>query len=185
MSEILCRLNAKAGISEGFGGIPDLTTSDIAAALAGANKAGVYLLLAKDCGLPELTAKKEYKAICGLFYPEVHKLAKRLKWRLHGTQRRTLDIFTDIVVADVIAGTRCPSCRGTKYSLINPSNECRTCRGTGVYVIPDKEKARQMGISPSAYCKNWVRKEPDIKSLLERRIYQAEQSIYRKLHGEL
>ena len=182
--QLLTRLNAKAGISEGFGGIPELTTSDICAALAGANKAGLAFLIARDAGLPE-NCLREYEAICGHFEKEVHKLAKRLKWPLRNSGTAKLVVFTRIQLAESIAGTRCPSCRGTRYSLIHPSELCRTCRGTGVYVLEDRIKANLMQISPPAYHKTWYPREKEVKMLFERRIYSAEKSIYSKLYEAL
>jgi hypothetical protein len=174
--EKLTLLNPKTTSMDGIGGIPELTPSDLAACCAGANEAGFLLLTYQVCGVGE------YKRLHATFLPEAIRLARRLKWSLKRPER--LDMFLKVMLVEAIADKRCPSCRGTKYSLMSPSSECRTCRGTGIYMLQDYAKAEIMEISKQAYSKTWYPREKDIKALFDRRIYQAKQSIFKRLREE-
>lgn len=181
MTEILVKLNPGSINLEGrvSGGRPELTTADISAALAGANKAGLDLLIGQICGV------SEYKVIYGLFLPEAIKVATRLKWRTDsGTQVRTRRLL-DIVLSESLLSRRCPSCHGTKYSIINPSQYCESCNGTGLFNNFDYLKAQYLEISDRAWRKTWREREKDLIALLERRAYQAKRKIINNLYGEL
>ena len=177
--QLLTRLNAGTVNFEGVsGGIPELTTSDIAAALNGANEAGLKLLIAQVCGTGE------YKALYALFIPEVHRLGVRLKWRTDAITRARTGKLLDIVLSESILSRKCPSCHGTKYSFINPAEFCPTCKGTGLTQNFDYLKARILGISDRAWRKTWKEREKDIQALLDRRAYQAKRKIIINLYGE-
>ena len=178
--QLLTRLNAGTINPEGVsGGIPELTTSDIAAALTGTNEAGLKLLLSQICGT------SEYKALYDLYLPEVQRLAVRLKWRLDKpTQDRAYKLL-HIVLSESILSRKCPSCHGTKYSFINPAEFCPTCKGTGLTQNFDYLKAKILGISDRGYRKTWREREKDVQALLDRRVYQAKRKIIINLYGEL
>lgn len=179
--QILTRLNPKCGWStEGFyGGSPELTTSDLAAALAGTNKAGLKLLLGQICGV------SEYKEVYALFLPEVIRIAKRLNWRTDTLTHARTGKLLDIVLSESLLSRKCPSCHGTKYSIINPAAHCESCGGTGLFNNFDYLKAQYLEISDRAWRKTWREREKDIKALLDRRAYQAKRRIIINLYGEL
>ena len=156
-----------------------LTASDVAAALAGANKAGLALLLGQICGT------SEYNAIYGLFWPETIKLANRLNWRTDEPTLVRMGRLLDIVLSESILSKKCPSCRGTKYSFINPADPCPTCKGTGLNINFDYLKAQYLEISDRAWRKTWRERERDIKALLDRRSYQAKRKIISNLYEKL
>ena len=173
--QILTRLNAKAGISEGFGGIPDLTTSDIAAALYNCNKPGLMVLLAKVCG------EGDYKAIYEVLFPQVLRRGFREKWRLRPSDEARAGKLLEIAIKETVGTNICPSCKGVKHSLINPTEECQLCNGTGKWLIYDQQKADYLGISARAYRKIWRERLETIKSLIEAREWQAQQRFYKNL----
>lgn len=156
-----------------------LTASDVAAALSGANKAGLNLLIGQICGI------SEYNELYGLFLPEALRVSKRLKWRTDDTTRARTHKLLDLVLVESIASNKCPSCHGTKYSYINPSKFCELCGGTGLTKRFDYLKAKHLGISDRAWRKTWRERESDLKALLDRRIHQAKRSIINNLYGEL
>ena len=178
--ELLVRLVPGSIPAEGrvSGGIPELTTSDIAAALTGANKAGLNLLLGQICGVGE------YKAIYELFLPEAIKVAIRFKWRSDKLTRTRTERLLDIVLSESLLSRRCPSCRGTKYSIINKAKPCESCNGTGLFNNFDYLKAQYLGISDRAWRKTWREREKDLKVLLDRRAHQAKRKIINNLYGE-
>ena len=177
--QLLTRLNAGTINLEGVsGGIPELTTSDIAAALAGTNKAGLKLLIGQICGM------SEYKALYELFLPEVHRLGLRLKWRLDEHTQARAGKLLHIVLSESLLSRKCPSCHGTKYSSINPAEHCPTCKGTGLTQNFDYLKAQILEISDRAWRKTWKEREKDIQALLDRRAYQAKRRIIINLYGE-
>ncbi len=176
--QFLTRLNAKAGISEGFGGVPELTVSDIAAALAGADPAGLSLLLCQVCG------ESDFKALYATFYPEAIKLSKRLKWRSAGSIQARTGKLLEVVLFEAMCDKKCPSCRGTQYSLLDPSKPCRTCKGTGSWMVPDYVKAEYIGVSKGAFSRVWLGREDELRYLLDRRLYRAETKIFDNLYGE-
>ena len=173
--QILTRLNPKAGISEGFGGIPDLTTADIAASLAGANKPGLMVLIAKVCG------NGDSKAIYETFFPEVLRRGCREKWRLRAADEARAGKLLEIAINETVGTNICPSCKGVKHSLINPTETCQLCDGTGKWLIYDQQKADYLGISARAYRKIWRERLEIIKGLIEAREGQAKQKIYKNL----
>ena len=174
--EILTRLNAKAGMSEGLGGVPELTTSDICAALAGANEAGLELLIGQVCG------EGDINAICETFLPDAIRLSKRLKWRSDEQTMVRIVKLLDIVVYQSLSPNKCPTCRGTKHDLDNPVKSCETCKGTGGFTIPQSAKAEYLGMTGRAWRKTWSEREEDLKMLLERRLHQAKLSICNHLY---
>ena len=161
------------------GGRPELTVSDIAAALTGANKAGLSLLIGQICGI------SEYKAIYGLFLPEVMRVANRLNWRSDKPTQARIAKLLDLVLSESILSYKCPNCHGTKYSYINPSKPCESCNGTGLFNNFDYLKAKHLEISDRAWRKTWREREKDLKALLDRRAYQAKRKIINNLYGEL
>ena len=163
-------------MSEGLGGIPELTTSDICAALAGANKAGLKLLIGQVCG------EGDINAICDTFRPEVIRLSKRLKWRSDELTMARIAKLLDIVVYESLSPNKCPTCRGTKHDITNPVKSCETCKGTGGFAIPQSAKAEYLGMSGRAWRKTWKDREDDIRTLLEIRLHQARVSICNKLY---
>jgi len=177
--QFLTKLNPKTVNLTPIGGNSELSPADIAACCAGANEAGLNLLIMQVCG------QGEYKAIYESFLPAVLRLALRLKWSQKAAGLARLDKFVRIMLCETISDRKCPSCRGTKFSLIDPSKACRTCRGTGVYVLPDSVKAELMNISKQSYSKTWVKREREVKDLFEWSIHDAKRSIYSKLHEQI
>ena len=178
--QLLVRLNPNHINMEGAGGgIPELTTSDINAALAGANKAGLELLIGQVCGAAD------FKTLYETFLPETLRCANRLKWSLVGSGAARVHKLLQIVLFEAISARKCPSCRGTKRSLLNPVDKCPTCYGSGVWFGYDRAKAKYLGISDQAWRKTWREREKDIQALLDRRIYQAKKRIHANLYGEL
>ena len=166
------------------GGRPELTTSDIAAALTGANKAGLSLLIGQICGV------SHYKAVYDLFLPEAIKVATRLKWHSDKLTRARIAKLLDLVLSESLLSYKCPSCRGTKFSVMNHSmannaKPCESCNGTGLFNNFDYLKAKHLEISDRAWRKTWREREKELKALLDRRAYQAKRKIINNLYGEL
>jgi len=176
--EKLTILNPKSINMDSLGGRSEWTAADMSACCAGANQPGLDLLIFQICG------EGEYKALYDVFEPEAIRVAKRLKWSLTRSGLLRIEVFTKILLYEAVTGTKCPSCRGTKFSRIEPTKPCRTCRGTGMYTLSDHAKAKLMEISQQAYTKTWRKREKEIKALFDRRIYQAKQSIYKKLREQ-
>lgn len=176
--QLLIRLNPGHINPDSTGGRSELTTSDIAAALAGANKPGLDLLIGQVCG------ESDFKALYGLFLPQVYRLANRLKWSLTGNGEPRMAKLLQIVLFEAIAPRKCPSCKGTRYSLLNLSQKCPTCYGAGVWFGYDRAKAKYLGISDQAWRKTWREREKDIQALLDQRMYQAKRQIQANLYGD-
>jgi len=116
--------------------------------------------------------------------PEVIKVSTRLNWRSdQPTQARTRKLL-DLVLSESLLSRRCPSCHGTKRSIINPARECDSCKGTGLFNNFDYLKAQYLDISDRAWRKTWREREKDIKALLDRRAYQAKRKIINNLYGQ-
>lgn len=169
--EKLTILNPKSINMNGVGGIPELTAADLAACCSNANNAGFLLLVAQVCG------SYNFSMVFNEFWPETEKLAKRLKWRMREKDKETLKKFLEMLLIDSIFSEKCPSCRGTKYSLINPSEKCPTCGGSGQPLTFDFKKAEYIGITKQSYSETWLEREDEVKALFDRRTYQVVQSI--------
>jgi len=109
------------------------------------------------------------------------RLAWRNGWKLTEKGQKKFKILVYLAICEKVATNCCPSCRGTKYSLLRPSEPCRTCRGTGKWKIDDYVKAKAIGISKQAYSKTWRERFDDILMLLETREYSAKRAIYQLL----
>lgn len=175
--QILTRLNPGTINFEGSrGGIPELTTSDIAACLAGANITGMNILLKRVAGF-EIAIQRIYDTV----RDSALRVAWRNGWKLTDKGLEKLVILLYLAICEKVATNVCPSCRGTKYSILRPSEHCRTCRGTGKWKIDDYIKAKAIGISKSAYSQTWRERFDDLLLLLETREYQAKRSMYQML----
>lgn len=175
MSEILTRLNAKVQSYTDSGGKAELTPQDIAAACAGTTDIGLHIALARICGSREAQVKA--------FYPilrEVAGMAARGGWKIPKGKER-LRSLTQLAVFEATNHQACPTCRGTQQNPKNPAKPCATCRGTGLYVLQDQERAASIGISKQAWSQTWQRRYEDIKLFIEDQEHAAIRAIHRKL----
>ena len=88
----------------------------------------------------------KYSAIYDLFLPEAMKVSARLKWRTDKPTQERIRKLLDIVLSESLLSRRCPSCHGTKNSIINPAKHCEACKGTGLFNNFDYLKANYLEI---------------------------------------
>ena len=175
--QLLTRLNAGTINLEGVsGGIPELTTADLSACLAGADHAGLDLLLKRVTGLA-VAHNDIYKQV----RERCLRLAVRNGWKITEKSINKILILLFIAIYEQTADIVCPSCRGTKYSQLRPSEHCATCHGSGKWRIADPVKAELIGISKQGYSQTWRYRYDDIKIMLDTREYLAKKSIFKLL----
>jgi len=141
---LVARLTAK-GIQPGmpFGGIPDLTKTDIAAACSGTHSLQFHLILAKYCD-------DVYSAL-----KAVGELMEEMRirdgvWR--EMEARRLQCVAATIIDEFVAAKRCRSCKGTG-EVKNGTTivTCKPCEGGGKRPISATSRAKLIGMPESTY----------------------------------
>lgn len=176
--EILTLLNPSTINPDSTGGLPELTAADLSACLAGANTNGTELLLNRVAGL-----KISEKALFINLFIDVLRMAHRNGYKLTNKKAKRLEQLLTIALYEHLSGQICPSCKGTKYSLIDPSKPCSTCRGTGKYRLSDSQRAQVIGIKKQSW-RHWNDIYTDIEILLQSREYQVIKKLKKMLKND-
>ncbi len=170
MFELLVRLNPKSAPMMRMDGVSELTSADIAAACAGANKFGVDIILAKIAG-------KSTKDLDARLYGMVVDLIAKEKWKMRGKSKR-IEALLDLIIAEHINETRCASCHGTRYIL---AKRCTECNATGYIRFNDSLRAQLLGVDKSTFCKVWKERYFRILEVLSANEYDSYYHIRRLL----
>ncbi len=177
--EMLTKLNPKAGISEGYGGIPELTTSDIAACLSGADDIGLMILLRGvngDTSSHQAAHEKLLKAVI--------RLAKEKKWKVNNSGENIVNLL-NLCLIEYICPIKCPTCKGTGLYRYR---ECTTCHGTTNYTLNNTQRAKLIGVHKSRYGRTWQSRHKQVTEYINTTLpaheYRAKRSIIKKLYGE-
>ncbi|MBT8282135.1 MAG: hypothetical protein KJO86_00230 [Muriicola sp.] len=173
--EILTKLNAKTVSFDSIGGIPDLTAHDVCSALSGADEGGLRLLLSKILGV------RQFEAIYRHFYPMAIALAKKDHWKLTARSVERISRLLELSIYEYTSTNVCPSCNGTKYSMIDKTKLCGFCRGSGRFTYPDRAKAEFLGVKGSSYSRTWRPRADKIVIMLGDSEYLAKKHIRRRL----
>ena len=155
--QLLTRLNAGTVNLEGVsGGIPELTTSDIAACLAGGDNIGLMILMRRDAG-----DTSAHKAAYRRLVKGVIRVAKQNRWKIKGAKE--VKSLLNLCLYEYIYPQKCPTCGGTGYYRYK---ECGTCHGTTNYVLNDSQRAYAIGVHRSNYRRTWSTRHKQVTDYL-------------------
>ena len=141
---LVARLTAK-GIQPGmpFGGIPDLTKTDIAAACSGTHSLQFHLVLAKYCD-DVYSALKAVGELMG------EMRMRDSVWREMEPQK--LQCVAAMIIDEFVAAKRCRSCKGTgEVKSGTTIVTCKPCQGSGKRLISATSRAKAIGMPESTY----------------------------------
>lgn len=124
------------------GGIPELTSSDIAAAFLGVPDGPYYLAMLKYVRDEQVQPRLFYS-----LYDRAVKLSVKHKWDHSKEERGTAPIrkLCRLAIFEIVNPGRCGGCRGT--GLYNDQRPCVTCSGSGLALITDDVRRQCCGIS--------------------------------------
>jgi hypothetical protein len=176
--EILTLLNPSTINPDSTGGLPELTAADVSACLAGANTNGTELLLNRVAGL-----RVSEKALFISLFVDTLRIMRRNGHKLTNKKAKRVEQLLAIALHEHLSGQICPSCKGTKYSLIDPSKPCSTCRGTGKYRLSDAQRSQILGIKKQSW-PHWRDIYTDIEVLLQTREYQVIKKLRKMLKND-
>jgi len=176
MSEILTRLNAKVQSFSDSGGKSELTTSDIAAACSGSDKLGLSVLLLKVCDDRSAQEPFFYR-----LYNRITDLATKQKWKTDKRGDDRIRSVMQLALFEKIAEKKCPTCNGTRYDPFDPTKKCEQCKGSGEWLLEDRDRAHAIGVSKQAWSKTWTNRYQDICAVIEGTEYTAKHQIWAKL----
>ena len=156
--QILTRLNPKGVNLEGVnGGIPELTTADLSACLAGADNIGLMVILRRvtdDTSGHREAYKRLMKGII--------RVAKQNRWKL-GKNDNKIKQLLNLCLYEYIYPIKCPTCRGTGYYRYK---ECPTCHGTTNYTLNDSQRAYALGVHRSNWRRTWANRHKQVSEYL-------------------
>lgn len=140
---IISKLSAK-GIDIGAprGGIPELTSSDVAAAFRGVRDGPYYLAVYKYVRDDSVQPQLFYEV-----YDRAVRLSVKLNWRHTDEERGQAPIrrLCRLAIFEVANPLCCGGCGGS--GLYNDQRTCVTCNGTGKATITDDMRRQFCGIS--------------------------------------
>lgn len=134
----------------GFGGIPDLSQTDVAAALAGLHGPAYWLMRLKYCGDVSLAKP----------------LADSIAWRMLGeamvgegedVSAQVARKLSVVILMQFTTGPVCEDCHGTGTAFEGATvRDCRPCGGTGRLVMTTERSANIAGVSAPTYRKRYA-----------------------------
>lgn len=171
----------------GFGGVPKLTVSDIAASLAGLSVIQTLIMRAKWIGDGHARIQLEREVAGSILQAAQARKLREITWkRCHGAAR--------IVMSHCIDPVACTDCRGTGYlptSQLNPKVfACKTCGGEGErggdgrFRMKESEESFMSGIPLSTYRGGWKEICQSLIDDLSIEESDAIASIRKRLWGE-
>jgi len=171
------------------GGRPELTWSDVAAALAKVRKPGLHASEADTLMQDYLYYKwgghedKEYATINGLM-SEVWRISRREKWNMtHGFCRS----FAHLFLGEEMNSSKCNTCGATGIVWKDmegggkESENCGACGGSGRHPWTVEERARCVGVEPSIWLDHYAKRY----DLFEQIMRDKEERALRKIDKEL
>ena len=141
---LMARMTVK-GVTHGnsFGGIPELTKTDIAAACTRLQSLQFHLVMAKYCD-------DVHSAIAALSELQTEMKIRSQVWR--DMQPRRREICAAAIVDEFVASKRCRSCKGRgQVTEIAKIVTCKPCDGTGKRSISATSRAKASNIPESTF----------------------------------
>lgn len=148
----MARLTVK-GIQPGmpFGGMPELTRTDIAAACTGLEPLHFHLIMAKYCD-------DVHSALKALGEVQDEMCERRSLWAEMDPIVRTK--VAAALLEEFVSARRCRRCKGTgegvEWKKVVP---CKSCDGTGRMAVSAASRARACGIPESTF-RSWGMMSP-------------------------
>lgn len=161
----------------GFGGIPDLSQTDIAAALAGLHGPAYWLMRLKYCG--DVSQAKP--------------LAESIAWHMlseamAGGEDVSAQIarkLARVIVLQFTTGPVCEDCHGTGTAFECATvKDCRPCGGTGRLAMTAERSATIAGVSAPTYRKRYAYLVNQEVARLESLEGSAFSHIRRRIYGK-
>lgn len=151
-AEKLAKLTAKMRQIDGaaFGGAPELTCQDVAGALAGTNRLGYLLLLAKYA---------DDNSATNMLWKE---LADEIQAERDCGPEKAKGVALACIFP-VISPMRCNHChgRGTVYPKVKgmtvdqAAHKCHACQGSGLSELSERQKAAMAEIASTTWHESW------------------------------
>jgi hypothetical protein len=158
-AEILTLLNAKSCRLDGAGGggLPSVTASDLAAAVAMANlpKGAWYLGLVLFCGQDDALRDFEYA-----IWLHAVGVANKRGWKID-TGKQQLRGISRVAMRLVVDPFRCRYCGGGGFNQHH--KPCRRCAGSGMAVISQRQLAKLASIPQRTWLDTWAARCADIE----------------------
>jgi hypothetical protein len=160
----------------GFGGLPELSQTDIAAALAGLHGPAYWLLRLKYCG--DVSQAKP--------------LAESIAWHMLGEAMAGGDDVSAqiarklarVIVLQFTTGPVCEDCHGTGTAFEGTRvKDCQSCRGSGRLSMTAGRSAQLAGVSEPTYRKRYARLVNSEVARLEALENLAFSHMRRKIYG--
>jgi hypothetical protein len=160
---LLARLTAHGSPMDGagYGGIPEITVSDIAGAMAGLSAPCYQILRLKYCGDESMRSV----------------LVDRVAFALLGLAMTgdidlnvsTVKALAALIVAEAVNGGICDICNGTGVQISHAAaSDCGACKATGRLGMSKSRAAETLGIDRRTYSKRYERLVLDQLSELQR-----------------
>lgn len=169
-AELLSKMTAKGILIDGtgFGGEVELTSADVAAALAGTNGLTLDFILLKYCGDETVIRRL------------VELFAREVRYRYKDLSIPESETYAVEVISENIGGDLCGTCNGTgTYRYKN----CLGCKGTGKRARSGRARAEALNISRHEYEKRGdkiFRRLSDLLATLESgAIIKLKKKLYR------
>lgn len=166
---------------DGSGGVGELTTAMVQAGLGALkDEDGAALLLAKVQGVTGY-ARLEHN-----IHRRVLAIAKREGWR--PDKPRTLKELclgmTRLALLEFLIPQKCSMCHGRAKRYVRAKRDyepCRRCDGVGSLPLSARERARELGIAPTTWQRNWSPRYQRIQAFLSDLYGTAESDLRRAL----
>ena len=161
----------------GRGGIPELSMTDVAAALSGLHGPAYWLMRLKYCG----------------DYSMFQRLSDSIAFRLIGEAMVGGDDIgvqearklASVVVMQFTTGPICEECHGTGTSFQGSTvKDCGPCKGSGRLVMTESRSAAIIGVSPPTYRKKYAKAVNNEVAGLEQLESHAFGHISRRIYGK-
>ena len=141
---LMARLTTK-GLQPGmmFGGTPELSRTDIAAACTRLPSLHFHLVMAKYCD----DVASAFMALAEL---QAEMVVRDLVWK--EMEPRRLTCIAASMLDEFVAAKRCRTCKGTaEVKEGNKVVPCKACGATGHLVISESSRARSCGIPKTTF----------------------------------
>lgn len=157
-AQLLARLAAGRQWDSGPGstGSDKLTTADIAAGLAGLDRATALLLTAKYGGSLADALEAEIP-----LYLQVVDHANRRRWKVP-KGRELLRRLTRLAIYETIHPATCPRCNGVGQ---RGTRSCPGCGGSGRANMNQRERARFAGVHGANWSRTWGARYEEVHRL--------------------
>jgi len=185
--EILTRLNPKVSNMESVGvsSVQGLTSADVAAACARCSPLGYLALKRRVIG--DMTLCSGYYEL----YARIIKLAYKHKWEVRPKCDRIpkFKALLNICLSDYFEISRCKPCKGSGKKATDKAGiifrTCQACEGTGNKPKNDATRARALGVSRSAYSRNWANRYNQVMNMLNDLLPIEEDRAIREVNKRL